>query len=253
MPQRNNVTARDLDNKPRPLAGFSIVQVVGLVVGFLLAAAVWSLLPPLRDIAARGRTVFLLHIMLSAGVFAVIAFVVIVADADNVEPFARHYWNYARRPHRYVPAVAITTPDRGLPHAVQTGAMSRGRGVDRGLVALVALAISALLLRLLISPAHPPARPHIPTQTPRRVPHVSTQRPGGDRTGRGRGRGIAFSYTTTPAARYRRGYAFAAGAASARGGRATGSRHLRGWRVSGARRATTARARYRAAHNGVLR
>ncbi len=107
LQQRDNVTATDLDNKPRPLAGFTILQLIGLLAGFFLAAGAWSLLPPIQDITGAGRTMFIVHVMLTTSIFALVAFIVIVADADNAEPFARHYWAYLTRPRRYAPYARI--------------------------------------------------------------------------------------------------------------------------------------------------
>jgi len=158
LQQRDNVTATDLDNKPRPLAGFTILQMIGLLAGLLLAAGVWSLLPPIRDITGAGQALLIVHVMLATSVFALVAFVVIAADADGAEPFARHYWAYLTRRHRYTPR-PTTGRQRGTSgrsSAAATG--NRTTLLACGAITLVLIAVTGLDLILVGAHATAPPR-----------------------------------------------------------------------------------------------
>ncbi len=158
LQQRDNVTATDLDNKPRPLAGFTILQMIGLLAGLLLAAGVWSLLPPIQDITGAGQALLIVHVMLATSVFALVAFVVIAADADGAEPFARHYWRYLTRRRRYAPR-PTTRPQRATsnrPHAAASG--NRSTILACGAITLVLIAVTGLDLILVGAHATAPPR-----------------------------------------------------------------------------------------------
>ncbi len=157
LQQRDNVTATDLDNKPRPLAGFTILQMIGLLAGLLLAAGAWSLLPPIRDITGAGQTLLIVHVMLATSVFALVAFVVIAADADGAEPFARHYWAYLTRRHRYAPRrTGRQATASGRPRAAATS--NRTTLLACGAITLVLIAVTGLDLILVGAHAAAPPR-----------------------------------------------------------------------------------------------
>jgi len=180
LQQRDNVTATDLDNKPRPLAGFTILQMIGLLAGLLLAVGAWSLLPPIRDITGAGQALLIVHVMLATSVFALVAFVVIAADADCAEPFARHYWRYLTRRRRYAPrpTTARQRGTSGRPSAAATG--NRTTILACGAITLVLIAVTGLDLILVgAHAAAPPRTGHNHTYHQGRVvpPVPTTARP----------------------------------------------------------------------------